>query len=348
MIKSLTSLRGIFILFIFLHHCMNLYPGGGSMAVAFFFVLGGYSMTLGYYDRVLKTDFNYRQYLLRRYVKFYPLHWICMLLAVPLMVLLKEKFNFSIFLANASLLQTWIPLRDYYFSFNWVSWYLANTIYFAIVFPVVFKLIVKTSNFFKILITVFGVSIYIFILYFLPPEEYHTFLYISPYIRLTDFIFGIFLALLFIKFKESDYIRQVVFLKYNSISNSIIAVLIILLVIESCLLDKNIRLIAPLYWPMVALLILLSSMSDSGGGILSKSGMLQRLGKLSFTIFLIHQLIIRYTKLFFKFFQLDNTILFVVLTLFGTIFFSILVERYFVNPITQWLTKRFQPSTTAQ
>ena len=121
MIKSLTSLRGIFILFIFLHHCLNLYPGGGSMAVAFFFVLGGYSMTLGYYDRVLKTDFNYRQYLLRRYVKFYPLHWICMLFAVPLMVLLKEKFNFSILLANASLLQTWIPLRDYYFSFNWLA-----------------------------------------------------------------------------------------------------------------------------------------------------------------------------------------------------------------------------------
>lgn len=44
MIKSLTSLRGIFILFIFFHHCMNLYPGGGSMAVTFFFVLGGFSM----------------------------------------------------------------------------------------------------------------------------------------------------------------------------------------------------------------------------------------------------------------------------------------------------------------
>ena len=76
--------------------------------------------------------------------------------------------------------------------------------------------------------------------------------------------------------------------------------------------------------------------------------MLQRLGKLSFTIFLIHQLIIRYTKLFFKFFQLDNTILFVVLTLVGTILISILVEHYFLNPITQWLTKRIQPSTTAQ
>ena len=40
MIKSLTSLRGIFILFIFLHHA-GVYVGGGSMAVAFFFVVSG-------------------------------------------------------------------------------------------------------------------------------------------------------------------------------------------------------------------------------------------------------------------------------------------------------------------
>lgn len=63
MIKSLTSLRGIFILFIFFHHCLNIYPGGGSMAVAFFFVLGGFSMTLGYKERVLNSEFSYKQYM---------------------------------------------------------------------------------------------------------------------------------------------------------------------------------------------------------------------------------------------------------------------------------------------
>lgn len=66
MIKSLTSLRGIFILFIFFHHCLHLYPGGGTMAVAFFFVLGGFAMTLGYKDKIMKEDFNYKQYLTRR------------------------------------------------------------------------------------------------------------------------------------------------------------------------------------------------------------------------------------------------------------------------------------------
>ncbi len=87
MIKSLTSLRGIFILFIFFHHCLNLYPGGGTMAVSFFFVLGGFSMTIGYKDKVLKSYFSYKDYLSRRYIKFYPLHWLCLLAVMPLFIL---------------------------------------------------------------------------------------------------------------------------------------------------------------------------------------------------------------------------------------------------------------------
>lgn len=72
MIKNLTALRGIFILFIFFHHCLDLYPGGGTMAVTFFFVLGGFSMALGYRDRIMSSSFKYKDYLIRRCIKFYP------------------------------------------------------------------------------------------------------------------------------------------------------------------------------------------------------------------------------------------------------------------------------------
>lgn len=345
MIKNLTSLRGVFILFVFLHHCMGLYPGGGSMAVAFFFVLGGFSMTVGYRDRVLKPEFNYKQYLLRRCIKFYPLHWLCLLAAIPLMFLSLDKIQFPIFVANASLLQTWIPLKEYYFSFNWVSWYLANTIFFAIVFPWVFKLIMMSSVAIRAMIWTLLAVLYCSAVVLIPYEEYHTFLYISPYVRLTDFVFGIFLALLYFKLKERY--NKILSFKYTTLS---IIALIVLLVVESCVLDKNVRLIAPLYWPLIILLIILASLSEAqnGGGILSKNRMLQRLGELSFTIFLTHQLVIRYFKAIFKFFQEDNIYLFVVLTLVSTVLISILIERYILKPITQWLTKRIQPSMIAR
>lgn len=83
MIKSLSSLRFIFILFIFLHHCRG-YVGGGSMGVAFLFVLGGFCMALGYKEKVLRDDFKYSQHLTRRLIKFYPLYWLCLFAVIIL------------------------------------------------------------------------------------------------------------------------------------------------------------------------------------------------------------------------------------------------------------------------
>ena len=141
MIKSFTSLRGVFIFFIFLHHCMNLYLGGGSMAVTFFFVLGGFVLTLGYKDKVLQPDFSYKQFILRRCIKFYPLHWICLGVALILSVSTMQfgLKDVPILFLNAALVQTLIPIGKVYFSFNAVSWYLADTMFFALVFPYIFK-----------------------------------------------------------------------------------------------------------------------------------------------------------------------------------------------------------------
>ena len=58
MIKELTSLRFIFLCMIYLYH-MGYYPTGGPLGVAFFFVLSGFVLTLGYKDRILKRELNY-------------------------------------------------------------------------------------------------------------------------------------------------------------------------------------------------------------------------------------------------------------------------------------------------
>lgn len=261
MIKSLTSLRGIFILFIFFHHCLHLYPGGGTMAVTFFFVLGGFSMTLGYEDKVLKSDFYYKTYLTKRCVKFYPLHWVCLLSIMPLALLSFNLRQIPVFIANATLLQTWIPIESVYFSFNYVSWYLADTVFFTIMFPFILKGIVAASPKGKGLIAALMAVVYIIVAVLLPEEKYHAILYISPYMRLMDFVFGIFLALGYLKLKERQSF------KWNSVVNQVVVFsLIAILVFESYLLSKTARLIAPVYWIPVALLIFIASLSDRIGG----------------------------------------------------------------------------------
>lgn len=344
MIKSLTSLRGIFILFIFFHHCMNLYLGGGSMAVAFFFVLGGFAMTLGYKDRVLSPDFRYKQFLAKRFIKFYPLHWLCILALIPLVVLSFSWKKIPILALNTVLLQTWIPLKWVYFSYNAVSWYLADTIFFAVMFPLLSKWIIVSSPKGRIGIASFFAILYFLIATLLPKEWYHAILYISPYMRLTDFVLGIYSALFYFKLKEQPEKW------WNGCvaGQLIIFALIVMLVVESCILPENARMVAPVYWIMVVAVILIASLIKRAGGILLENRFLQRLGELSFIIFMIHQIILRYTTLIFKLLNFENTVIYISFTLLLTILISHTVDRYFLKPVTKWLTKKIQPSMTAR
>lgn len=128
-------------------------------------------------------------------------------------------------------------------------------------------------------------------------------------------------------------------------------VLIVLLVIESCLLGEKYSLIAAVYWPVVVLLILTASLTEynGGGGNWLQNRLLQFVGGLSFIIFMIHQIILRYTTVVFeKILHVENDVIYVVFTLSFTIIASIIVEKFILNPITQWLTKRIQPSMIAQ
>lgn len=346
MIKSLTSLRGIFILFIFFHHCLNIYPGGGSMAVAFFFVLGGFSMTLGYKDRVLKPEFSYKQYITRRCIKFYPLHWLCLLAVLPLVGLPFTVNQGGAFVLNVSLMQTLLPIKELFFSFNAVSWYLADTLIFSLVFPPVIKLILKSSTKGRACVATVIAAIYIAVAIMIPIEQYHYVLYISPYMRLADFVFGIYLALGYFKLKEQSH--RLEFFKKEYISLCIIIALTSLLILESCLFHSPVIHVAPIYWPLVALVILTASLIPTGGGKFIENRVLLLLGELSFTIFLTHQLVLRYVSIIFNYCYLDKSYFYILLTLLLTFVVSFVVERYVLNPITQWLTKRIQPSMTAR
>lgn len=269
MIKSLTSLRFIFILFIFLHHCKG-YVGGGTMAVSFFFILGGFCMFLGYKDRIFVDSFNYGRYITRRALKFYPLHWICLFTVLLLSTsFLQVPFDWTkvpIFLSNFALLHTWVPLEDYYFSYNSVSWYLADTMFFACLFPLLYRWIMGTDRRGRICIFLMFVLLYVIVAIFVPSDRWHAILYISPYIRVTDFIFGFFLAVFYCNIKDSSKIKC--FFKNGSFNFLLIFALIGALVFESFYLGRF-QLIAPFYWPLIALLILTATLSDRSKGLFS-------------------------------------------------------------------------------
>lgn len=231
------------------------------MAVTFFFVLGGFSMTLGYKGKVTVDDFSYKHYLIRRCIKFYPLHWMCVLATIPLGLLSFSWIDIPKLFLNAALLQTWVPIQKWYFSFNWASWYLANTMFFTVVFPFFLKWISGTSLKNRVAIAATLAVVYMLVVLLIPEEKYHAILYISPYMRLMDFVLGIFLALGYLEFKEQPMEKR-----GNVMCQIVIVSLIVLLVVESCLLSETATMFAPVYWIPVAFLILMASLSERTWG----------------------------------------------------------------------------------
>lgn len=206
-IPELSTWRFLFILLIFLHH-VDVWPSGGGLAgVAFFFVLGGFTLTLGYADKVKESGFSYGRYLKRRLIKFYPLHWLILFLFVPLNYLCSVTVSIKTFVPNFTLLQSFIPTKEFYYSYNSPSWYLCNTVFFAVLFPFIYRLLSDIKG--KLWIEIALLYIALIVSECFTPEKYwQSILYINPILRLFDFMLGVMMAMVYRKVLASESIVQ--------------------------------------------------------------------------------------------------------------------------------------------
>ena len=191
----------IFFTFIFLHHVQR-FEGGGSLSVAFFFVLSGFCMSLGYLHQIFSPDFSYRSYITRRAIKCYPLHWICLL--IFLFLIHFEIHGWKVLSLNATLLQSWIPKKSVYFSYNAGSWYLSDEIFMYAIFPWLARAINIAGKQKRIFILSSITFLYVLLVTLIPNAHRHAILYINPLVRCIDFIIGIFLAQCFLNFRTNS------------------------------------------------------------------------------------------------------------------------------------------------
>lgn len=344
--SNLTALRGIFILMIVLHH-LDLYDGGGSLGVSFFFMLSGFSLSLGYYDKVCKSDFNFCSYFKKRCEKFYPLHWLCLFAVLPLTLLpiIKGtsdiKATIATLIPNALLLQSLIPIKSVYFSFNAVSWYLSATIILAFLYPFIVKGLNKLSDGGKIVILFAILSAYTTLVCLLPIEQRHAILYINPFVRAVDFIIGIYLFLLYRKnFLRSRQIFS------NRWYESITIIMIIVAVITSCIASENTVLIAAIYWLPLSILLLTNTSSQQNWGGRRVFNIFVWIGEISFPMYLTHQIVIRYVGTLCSFIGLHNRVVTILISIPLIVIASWLCSKYFLRTVSLWLKERKKSTCT--
>lgn len=359
-IYPLTSLRFFFSLMVFFSH-LNLIVRNtenhllksidenifyeGYLGVSFFFILSGFILSYTYQDKLLNNSVSKNSFLLNRFTRIYPLHFLTLILSFPLAFYSIEGFDTLIktlikLVFNITLTQSFIPLNTIYFSFNSPSWSISNELFFYLLTPLLFTKF-SNLNFSKILGFIFIFLVFIILgIEFIPEQYHHRVFYINPFIRLFDFILGIFLFYIFKRIKQSPSFLSSTLLEIGG-------VLTFLLFFYFHNDVSNVYRYSIYYWTPMVIVILIFSISKGFLSVILSNRVLVYLGEISFGFYLIHQLVIKYFSVINRRLDLNlDGLTQIIIVSIISIFLSILSFEFFENrvrePVKIFLKRRFK------
>lgn len=233
-LEALTSIRFFAAFFVLLSHLGFLkdspydflYVEDGFVGVTLFFILSGFILSYSYRERLIQGKVSYKKFWFSRIFRIYPLHFLTLLLAIPLSLNIS---NLIASIPNLFLFQSLIPIKSIYFSLNAPSWSISTEMFFYTVFPI---LILLNKNyilqFFLILIFV-----QVVIINFNHNDNLeHALIYIHPFLRVSDFILGIMLFQLYSMYKDKMQ-------KYATLLQGVSVFILILFICLSNIVDIN-------------------------------------------------------------------------------------------------------------
>nr|WP_314633988.1 acyltransferase [uncultured Porphyromonas sp.] len=356
MISSLQALRFIFALFIFAQHFLLLgekvrflLPGAGPMGVSFFLVLSGFVMSIGYAERVKESNFNWWGFMKKRLIRVWPLHILCLavwLLATSVNGTLETRAPLPI-LGNLFMLQGWIPMVEA--KGNDVSWCLSTLIFFYALFPSISRLrtkwLIGGLVIYGALIALFGSQ--------LPLVDHrgftlrYWFFYFSTAARLIDCVVGMLAYRLLLYVEEHRLLSW--WQKQDLVKRLLMESLPVILFIVAFQFVRRYDVAGnhayPYLIPSMTIICVFAIAQKSGekNGIpayLCRSWLIY-LGEISFSFYMIHHLVIRIMNMTFSWIYPElYWVPRLVITLGVSIIGSIIINRYFEQPITRLLSRR--------
>ena len=347
MITSLQALRFVFALFVLFEH-FPISPDhpylleSGAMGVSFFLVLSGFVMSIGYEKRVKNiSSFKWTDFMLKRLIRLWPLHLLCLATWIILAYLAwgSDAIHPLPLLGNAFLLQ-WLPIE--YIGGNSVAWCLSVLVILYSVYPFLARL---KSLHLVALFLVIGVGLLCYERFF-PVSNSHWYWYRLPVSRVLDFMIGILCYRTYqyavIKY---DRIWKNLPIIYRWLVEMIPIVLCACGLIASIINQTQYGSIAYFYLP-IYLLILIFALSSTFPHRLSFASLVSQpwliyLGEISFSFYMIHNLVILSVKQVLM--RVAPNLGWeprLVITIVTAIGLSILVNKFYEVPIANFLSKR--------
>lgn len=153
-LNALTGLRFFAAAAIVIHHVRDFgfprdFAGSWLLnnGVAFFFVLSGF--ILAYVYPTLDAPGATRRFWIARFARIWPGHIAALILAYLLLGGDPSSYGTGqntpvLWLANVFLVHAWIPLDQFFFSYNSVSWSISTEAFFYLAFPLILPLFART------------------------------------------------------------------------------------------------------------------------------------------------------------------------------------------------------------
>lgn len=228
-ILSFNGFRYFFSLLIFLNHCTFLrenrrgkiifekYFHNGGFSVAFFFLLSGYCLALGYSDSFMTLTYEkYQVFLAKRLRKIFPAYFASMLIALLYQLTKGIIFDgntlksvikfFGSLLWSCTMTQSWVYTK-YWGIGNSAAWYISCLFFCYLLTPLIMHLIDRANKAIRAhaLIVSFlsgtMAACYIFIIFlsyiWLHKGYDDQILYVTPLIRVPQFVIGLAAGYLF-------------------------------------------------------------------------------------------------------------------------------------------------------
>ena len=316
----------------------------GAWGVSVFLVLSGFLMSYVYDDRKLESSFvSNIKFSVKKIKKLYLLHILMLINFLAAFVINHDKFlndTVSCFwttIANAALIQAWVPIYSVYFSLNHASWYLSACLFLYFLFPYILSYLRKLSDSKKVFFSaciIYGImlSTEIFcIIVFSDKDVFHPsywFTYIFPIFRAGDFYIGCCIGYVFRHHK--------IHLKAVSATLLEIITFVLIFIAETMIKEKLYPLgTTTLFLPTSVLLVYLFALNTGWISRILTCKPLVLIGDISGHMFLIHMIVIRY---FFvehvplPLNQWTMTFSFIVVTVIASVFY-IKAEKYIVQKL---------------
>jgi len=345
MLNSLTSLRFFFAFAVFLSHLTFVQTDlkwynwlkynvffEGFVGVGFFFILSGFVLALNYQHKIIDNPkFSFKNFYIARMARIYPLHVLTFAIMIPL-VIIQGIFGWDKAILNILLLQSFIPLKDFNFSINNVSWSISTEFFFYLMFPL-YVIWLHKYKWLKYLIFIVAIPL---LIYFEPYVTGHKdfekgFYYVNPIVRSLDFILGILLCQVY-KFVKD---KSITFSKGTILEIAALGVFILFFSFHQDF-SRTFR-FGIYYWIPMLLITLTFALQKGLFSKILQNKTLIYLGEISFGFYMIHMIVIKYGNYFFT---TGNDFIKAGSYFIVAIILSILCFEYFEKPLAKWIKNK--------